>query len=81
MMDFRDNLEKSQQYINALEEERKKIQVFQRELPLCVELVSQGNFILFPFIFSSPYHPAYINYDHDLSSDKTFFTRYIPLIV
>lgn len=42
MMDFRDNLEKSQQYINALEEERKKIQVFQRELPLCVELVSQA---------------------------------------
>ncbi|KAL2905006.1 Transcription factor HHO3 [Bienertia sinuspersici] len=42
MMDFRDNLQKCQEYINALEEERKKIHVFQRELPLCLELVTQA---------------------------------------
>ncbi|XP_057543189.1 transcription factor HHO2-like isoform X2 [Amaranthus tricolor] len=42
MRDFLDNLEKCQQYINSLEEERKKIQVFQRELPLCFELVTQA---------------------------------------
>lgn len=29
-------------YVKALEEERHKIQVFQRELPLCLELVTQG---------------------------------------
>ncbi|KAL0372585.1 UNVERIFIED_CONTAM: Transcription factor HHO3 [Sesamum calycinum] len=31
-----------QDYIHALEEERRKIQVFQRELPLCLELVTQA---------------------------------------
>ncbi|XP_031478311.1 transcription factor HHO3-like [Nymphaea colorata] len=31
-----------QEYIDALEEERKKIQVFQRELPLCLQLVTQA---------------------------------------
>lgn len=30
------------EYVEALEEEKKKIQVFQRELPLCLELVTQG---------------------------------------
>lgn len=28
--------------MEALEDERRKIQVFRRELPLCMELVSQG---------------------------------------
>lgn len=41
-MDFRDDLQKCQEYINALEDERKKIQVFQRELPLCLELVTRA---------------------------------------
>ncbi|XP_040997619.1 transcription factor HHO2-like [Juglans microcarpa x Juglans regia] len=30
------------EYVKALEEERRKIQVFQRELPLCLELVTQA---------------------------------------
>ncbi|XP_021857302.1 transcription factor HHO2 isoform X2 [Spinacia oleracea] len=42
MMDFRDNMHKCQEYIHALEDERKKIQVFQRELPLCLDLVTQA---------------------------------------
>lgn len=42
MMDFRDNVQKCQEYIRALEEEKHKIQVFQRELPLCLELVTQA---------------------------------------
>lgn len=29
-------------YLLALEEERRKIQVFQRELPLCLDLVTQS---------------------------------------
>lgn len=41
-MDFRDNMEKCQEYINGLEEEKRKIQVFQRELPLCLDLVTQA---------------------------------------
>ena len=35
-MDYRD-------YVEALEEERRKIQVFHRELPLSLHLVTQGN--------------------------------------
>ncbi|CAN6445735.1 unnamed protein product [Victoria cruziana] len=31
-----------QEYIDALEEERRKIEVFQRELPLCLQLVTQA---------------------------------------
>ncbi|KAL9225782.1 hypothetical protein vseg_001669 [Gypsophila vaccaria] len=42
MMDFRDNMHKCQEYVHGLEEEKKKIQVFQRELPLCLELVTQA---------------------------------------
>lgn len=34
--------QRCQEYIEALEEERRKIQVFQRELPLCLELVTQA---------------------------------------
>lgn len=39
---FTEKMERCQQYIDALEEERKKIQVFSRELPLCLELVTQA---------------------------------------
>lgn len=40
--EFTEKLQKYQEYIGALEEERRKIQVFERELPLCLDLVSQG---------------------------------------
>ncbi|KAK4357574.1 hypothetical protein RND71_023184 [Anisodus tanguticus] len=39
---FTDKMQRCQQYIDALEEERRKIQVFSRELPLCLELVTQA---------------------------------------
>ncbi|GER32766.1 myb-like transcription factor family protein [Striga asiatica] len=37
-----EKVQSCQDYIQALEEERCKIQVFQRELPLCLELVTQA---------------------------------------
>ncbi|XP_073279499.1 transcription factor HHO3-like [Primulina huaijiensis] len=40
--DFMEKNQRFQGYIHALEEERCKIQVFQRELPLCLELVTQA---------------------------------------
>lgn len=40
--DFREKMQKSREYIEALEEERRKIRVFERELPLCLELVSKA---------------------------------------
>ncbi|KAL2510040.1 myb-like transcription factor family protein [Forsythia ovata] len=40
--DYSDKMQRCHDYIHALEEEHKKIQVFQRELPLCLELVTQA---------------------------------------
>lgn len=38
-------------YIQALEQERRKIQVFPKELPLSLELVTQGTYVPFSFSF------------------------------
>ncbi|XP_057765721.1 transcription factor HHO3-like [Salvia miltiorrhiza] len=40
--DFSENMQRCHDYIKGLEEERCKIQVFQRELPLCLDLVTQA---------------------------------------
>ncbi|CAN1181441.1 Transcription factor HHO3 [Linum perenne] len=42
VMDFPDQRKRCHEYVDALEEERRKIKVFQRELPLCFELVTQA---------------------------------------
>lgn len=34
---------KLKEFVDALEKECRKIEVFQRELPLCVQLVTRGN--------------------------------------
>lgn len=39
---YDEKMQRTQEYIDALEEERRKILVFQRELPLCLELVTQA---------------------------------------
>ncbi|XP_010551302.1 PREDICTED: myb family transcription factor EFM [Tarenaya hassleriana] len=41
-MDYAQKMQKCHEYVEALEGEQKKIQVFQRELPLCLELVTQA---------------------------------------
>ncbi|KAG1330680.1 myb family transcription factor EFM-like [Cocos nucifera] len=41
-MDFAERARRYQEYVEALEEERRKIEVFQRELPLCLQLVTQA---------------------------------------
>ncbi|KAL7091062.1 hypothetical protein ACP275_12G081700 [Erythranthe tilingii] len=40
--DYSEKMQKCNDYIHALEEERSKIQVFQRDLPLCLDLVTQA---------------------------------------
>ncbi|KAE8661400.1 Myb-like transcription factor family protein, putative isoform 2 [Hibiscus syriacus] len=40
-MDFAQKMRRCHEYVEALEEEERKLQVFQRELPLCLELVTQ----------------------------------------
>lgn len=39
-------------YIQALEQERRKIQVFPKELPLSLELVTQGTLFVFFYVLS-----------------------------
>ncbi|KAB5544739.1 hypothetical protein DKX38_012851 [Salix brachista] len=41
-MDFAEKIQRCREHLEALEEERRKIQVFERELPLCLELVTQA---------------------------------------
>ncbi|KAK2635856.1 hypothetical protein Ddye_030648 [Dipteronia dyeriana] len=41
-MGFTHKMQRCHEYVEALEEEKRKIQVFQRELPLCLELVTQA---------------------------------------
>ncbi|XVF43007.1 hypothetical protein PTKIN_Ptkin02bG0005700 [Pterospermum kingtungense] len=41
-MDLAQKMRRCHEYVEALEEERRKIQVFERELPLCLELVTQA---------------------------------------
>ncbi|KAL1218545.1 Transcription factor HHO2 [Cardamine amara subsp. amara] len=41
-IDYAQKMQRCHEYVEALEEEQKKIQVFQRELPLCLELVTQA---------------------------------------
>lgn len=40
-----EKMQRCKDYIEALEQEKRKIQVFERELPLCLELVSRGIYI------------------------------------
>ncbi|XWS34006.1 hypothetical protein CRYUN_Cryun21dG0002400 [Craigia yunnanensis] len=41
-MDYAQKMPRCHEYVEALEEERRKIQVLQRELPMCLELVTQA---------------------------------------
>ncbi|KAG2297817.1 hypothetical protein Bca4012_009003 [Brassica carinata] len=41
-MDYNQKRKRCGQYMEALEEERRKIHVFQRELPICLDLVTQA---------------------------------------
>ncbi|KAI3731627.1 hypothetical protein L1987_62816 [Smallanthus sonchifolius] len=40
--DFGEKMQRCREYMKALESERRKIQVFERELPLCLDLVTQA---------------------------------------
>lgn len=69
-MDYTQKMKRCHEYVEALEEEQKKIQVFQRELPLCLELVTQGNvithplliYIFFVFTIASSFLIVYISF-------------------
>lgn len=42
MVDLSGRAQRCHECIRALEEERRKIEAFQRELPLCLQLVTRG---------------------------------------
>lgn len=49
-VDHAHKMQRCHEYAEALKEEQKKIQVFQRELPLCLELVTQGKLYIIFFL-------------------------------
>lgn len=53
---YKEKMQRCLKYVESLEEEHRKIQVFQRELPLCLELVSQG---IYAYIYFIPVHFGY----------------------
>uniref|UniRef100_A0A7N0T5X7 HTH myb-type domain-containing protein n=1 Tax=Kalanchoe fedtschenkoi TaxID=63787 RepID=A0A7N0T5X7_KALFE len=65
-MDYAEKMQKCSEYVEALEVERRKIQVFQRELPLCLELVSQAIDACRQQLSSaSPPHAAAVGVSHE----------------
>lgn len=50
MMGYGDCMDKLKEYVDALEKELRKIEVFHRELPLAVRLVRHGNHNLLVFM-------------------------------
>lgn len=40
--DYLESLRKAEDYLRALEEERRKVEGFKRELPLCIQLLEDG---------------------------------------
>nr|UTI93966.1 MYB5 [Pteroceltis tatarinowii] len=71
------------EYIEALEVERKKIQVFQRELPLCLELVNQTidrcKQQLSGTTTTTEYLPGHSECSEQTSSEEHVFEEFIPL--
>ncbi|KAF8369895.1 hypothetical protein HHK36_024311 [Tetracentron sinense] len=76
-----DYSEKMREYVEALEEERRKIQVFHRELPLCVELVNQAINSCRQQITArtTEFFPGRSEFSEQISSEGHVFEEFIPL--
>ncbi|XP_010265235.1 PREDICTED: myb family transcription factor EFM [Nelumbo nucifera] len=81
MMDnFAEKMQRCQTYMEALEEERRKIQVFQRELPLCLELVTQAiETCRQQLATSTEYFPGPTECSEQTSSEGPVLEEFIPL--
>lgn len=40
--DYLESLRKAEEYLQSLEEERRKVEGFKRDLPLCIQLLDDG---------------------------------------
>ncbi|KAF8407849.1 hypothetical protein HHK36_006986 [Tetracentron sinense] len=80
-MDYSEKMRKSQEYVEALEEERRKIQVFHRELPLCLELVTQAidNYKQQLGTTTTEYFPGRSECSEQTSSEGPVLEEFIPL--
>ncbi|GAB2226564.1 hypothetical protein Droror1_Dr00022374 [Drosera rotundifolia] len=79
-MDFRENLQKCREYIEALELERQKILVFQRELPLCLELVTKALEAYKQQLLETATAGAQSEYsEQTTTSDRPVLEEFIPI--
>lgn len=67
-MEYAQKMQRCHEYVEALKEEQKKIQVFQRELPLCLELVTQGKTLY--------YTKKTLYYKRKFKNYTTFFAKF-----
>lgn len=81
MKNYNHKRERCCEYIEALEEERRKINVFQRELPLCVELVTKGINLCIQHTYALTFHLGYYEiYIYGLMLDLKILNIYILAI-
>lgn len=82
-MDYAQKIRRCHEYVQALEKERRKIQVFQRELPLCLELVTQAIEACKKEIAGGSTTTDYMQGKSDCSeqtsSDVPVFEEFIPI--
>ncbi|XP_010263063.1 PREDICTED: myb family transcription factor EFM-like isoform X2 [Nelumbo nucifera] len=80
MANYTENAHKCQTYMEALEEERRKIQVFRRELPLCLELVTQAiETCRQQLATTTEYFPGQSECSEETSSEAPVLEEFIPL--
>ncbi|KAL8224348.1 hypothetical protein R6Q57_019823 [Mikania cordata] len=72
-------MQKYQEYIEALEDERIKIQAFERELPLCLELVSQAIERCRQQMNVKITESFNVQFDDQTSSDCPVLEEFIPM--
>ncbi|KAJ4959780.1 hypothetical protein NE237_019690 [Protea cynaroides] len=81
MEDYAERMQRCREYVEALEEERRKVQVFHRELPLCVELVTQAIDACRQQlgIAASEYFPGRSECSEQTSSEAPMLEEFIPI--
>ncbi|KAL6010798.1 transcription factor [Asimina triloba] len=77
-MDHSEQIRRTRDYITALEEERRKIEVFHRELPLCLQLVNQAIDNYKQLLASDSAYPSRSECE-ETSTDGPVLEEFIPL--
>ncbi|XP_058091401.1 transcription factor HHO3 [Magnolia sinica] len=78
IMDHAEQERRAHEYISALEEERRKIQVFHRELPLCLQLVTEAIDNYKQLMMTELVYPSRSECE-ETSNDSPVLEEFIPL--